>query len=79
MKLLEPSDDDGRFALKIDGDPQGGAVSVGNGGTTGTIGVDPGTHTVSESGAGATSLDDYDTQINCVSGSDRSRAGRRPA
>ncbi len=75
VKLLQPSDDDGRFALKIDGDTQGGADSVGNGGTTGTIGVDPGSHTVSESGAGSTSLDDYDTQINCVSGSAQIASG----
>ena len=38
---------------------------MGDGGTTGTIAVPPGTHTVSESGAPGTSLADYDVEIVC--------------
>ena len=40
VKVLHPSSDDGRFTLELDGKPAGGAVAVGNGGTTGTIAVD---------------------------------------
>ena len=65
FKELVPSDDDGRFALKIDGDVKGGAAAVGNGGTTGTIAVTADRHTVSETEAAGTSLDDYTTQIIC--------------
>lgn len=64
-KQLLPADDKGRFSLKIDGNVQGGAVEVGNGGTTGTIAVSGGTHTVSEAGASGTSLDAYRIQIVC--------------
>ena len=46
VKVLNPSSDDGRFALEIDGDPAGGAVAVGDGGTTGTVAVDSGSHSV---------------------------------
>ena len=41
------------------------AVAVGDGGTTGTIAVDSGTHTVGESAAQGTSLADYDVDILC--------------
>ena len=66
--MLNPSSDDGRFTLELDGKPAGGAAAVGNGGTTGTIAVDSGSHTVGESGAGGTDLSLYDIQINCQSG-----------
>ena len=66
--MLHPSSDDGRFTLELDGEPAGGAVAVGNGGTTGTVAVESGSHTVGESGAGGTDLSLYDIQISCLSG-----------
>ena len=65
--MLNPSSDDGRFTLELDGKPAGGAVAVGDGGTTGTIAVESGSHTVGESGAGGTDLSLYDIQISCLS------------
>jgi Domain of unknown function DUF11 len=67
-KQLLPADDSSRFALKIDGEVEGGASEVGNGGNTGTIAVSAGQHTVSESGAPGTSLDDYRVLIVCRGG-----------
>lgn len=68
VKVLHPSSDPGGFNLEIDGETAGGAEAVGDGGTTGTIAVSPGEHTVGESAAGKTSLADYVVQIVCVSG-----------
>jgi hypothetical protein len=67
VKILHPSDDPGRFNLEIDGAGAGGAAAVGDGGTTGTVAVSAGQHTVGESAARGTSLAKYDTQIVCVS------------
>ena len=64
-KNLLPADDPGRFSLRINGNVEGGAFEVGNGGTTGTIAVPAGEHTVSESGASGTSLAEYGVQIVC--------------
>ena len=79
VKVLNPSSDDGRFTLELDGKPAGGAVAVGDGGTTGTIAVDSGSHTVGESGAGDTDLSLYDIRINCLSSGVRRRRGQRRA
>ena len=49
-----PSDDPGRFDLKIDGEVAGGAEAVGDGDSTGTIAVATGRRTVSESAARGT-------------------------
>jgi hypothetical protein len=68
VKVLHPSDDSGRFALKIDGTIRGDASAVGDGGTTGTIAVSAGQHSVGESAASGTDLANYYTQIVCVSG-----------
>lgn len=65
MKKLVPADDPGRFSLTIDGQVAGGAAAVGDGGTTGTIAVDSGTHSVGESAAPGTSLSDYHVDILC--------------
>ncbi len=46
VKVLNPASDPGRFNLEIDGATAGGAAAVGDGGTTGTIAVDSGRHTV---------------------------------
>ena len=51
VKVLHPSNDPGRFHLEIDGVTAGGATAVGDGGTTGTVAVSPGAHTVGESAA----------------------------
>ena len=67
-KHLLPANDPGRFNLKIDGNIEGEASEVGDGGTTGTIAVPSGTHTVSESASSGTSLDDYRVQIVCREG-----------
>ena len=67
-KHLLGVNDPGRFNLKIDGNIEGGASKVGDGGTTGTIAVPSGMHTVSESASSGTSLDDYGVQIVCRGG-----------
>lgn len=66
VKHLSPADDSGRFALEINGQVAGGASAVGNEGTTGPIVVDPGTYTVSESGASGTQLSDYVITTRCT-------------
>jgi uncharacterized repeat protein (TIGR01451 family) len=63
VKNLSPTDDPGKFNLKIDG--QDAASGVGHGGTTGPIAVDADSHEVSESAADGTSLDDYEVAIVC--------------
>jgi hypothetical protein len=68
VKVLHPSSDPGRFSLEIDGASAGGASTVGDGGTTGTIAVRAGQHTVGESAASGTDLGMYSTQIVCRSG-----------
>jgi len=65
FKHLVPADDTGRFDLKIDGQVEGTGAAVGDQGTTGTIAVDAGPHTVSESGAAGTSLADYTIETVC--------------
>jgi hypothetical protein len=67
VKVLNPSDDAGRFNLEIGGVIAGGGAAVGDGGTTGTIAVSAGPHIVGESAAPGTSLARYDTQIVCLS------------
>ena len=54
VKVLHPSNDQGRFHLEIDGVTAGGATAVGDGGTTGTVAVNPGAHTVGETAAQGT-------------------------
>jgi uncharacterized protein DUF11/prealbumin domain-containing protein len=66
IKILNPKTDPGRFNLEIDGSTAGGASGVGDGGNTGSIAVDSGTHTVGESAANGTNLSDYDVQITCA-------------
>jgi uncharacterized repeat protein (TIGR01451 family) len=63
-KLLNPSDDPGRFNLEIDGESVRAEGPAGDGDTTGAIAVTAATHTVGESGAG-TDLWLYDIQIVC--------------
>jgi hypothetical protein len=58
-----PADDPGHFDLMIDGETAGTGADVGCGGTTGEVKVDPGLHTVDESGEGGTDLGDYTTFV----------------
>ena len=68
LQAARPADDTGSFALRINGEVKGGAAAVGDGGTTGTIAVHTGRHTVSETGAPGTSLADYTIEIVCRTG-----------
>jgi hypothetical protein len=63
-KKLLPATDGGKFNLLIDG--QAKATNVGDGGTTGTQTVLPGTHTVGEAAGTATDLSNYDSSTSCV-------------
>ena len=63
-KKLVPVTDSGKFNLLIDG--QAKATNVGDGGTTGTQTVLPGTHTVAETAGTATDLSNYDASTSCV-------------
>ena len=62
-KHLLPTNDPGRFNLKIDGNIEGDGSEVGDGGTTGTIAVPSGIHTVGESASSGTSLNNYRVRI----------------
>jgi hypothetical protein len=62
-KVLVPSDDPGRFDLRIDGKSE--AAGVGNNGSTGEETVKAGKHAVSETAAAGSSLDAYTTAISC--------------
>jgi len=63
-KVLVPSSDPGKFNLLIDGTTAGTGANVGNGGTTGPVAVNAGSHTVSETAGTGTDLSDYVTTIN---------------
>jgi hypothetical protein len=63
-KNLVPSDDTGRFDLKVDN----AVVKYGAGnGDCGEGLFEPGNHTVSETAANGTNLGDYDSSVECVS------------
>lgn len=83
IKLLVPADDPGRFTLRIDGivpgGPFGGAVHVGNNGTTDFVTVTAGAHVVSEWGSmvNGTQLSNYTASYssNCPGGHITLQAG----
>ncbi len=56
-------DSSDRFNLKIDGIVR--AYNVGDGGTTGPLLVDPGSHLVGESAVSQSHLSDYDSRVTC--------------
>jgi len=60
-KVLSPEDDLGTFILQIDGVDL--TTEIGNGGTTGSVDVTPGSHTVGEIAGVGTNLNDYSTTI----------------
>ena len=63
IKDLVPDLDSGLFNLRIDGATAGTGANVGDGGTTGSVPVNAGNHTVSETAGNSTSLADYVTLI----------------
>ena len=65
-KSLAPSDDAGRFDLRIDGKTY--AFAAGNTGSTGERFLGAGKHEVSEVAAGGASLANYTTSIFCKDG-----------
>ena len=66
IKALSPSDDPGLFDLLIDGNVE--ADEVGDGGTTGAVTVNTGTHTVGEEAGDGFSLGNYSSEIECRDG-----------
>jgi hypothetical protein len=66
VKSLSPASDSGRFNLQLDGATQ--AAAVGDGGASGTLSVNTGSHTISEVAADGTSLADYTSSASCEVG-----------
>ena len=66
-KKLVPSDDPGLFDLKVDGEVK--KADAGNGGTTGALTLDAGSHTIGEAGGTGTSLSDYSSSTKCTDSS----------
>jgi predicted extracellular nuclease len=62
-KVVDPATDTGTFNLQIDGSTAGTGAAVGDGGSTGAVPVNAGSHTVGETAAGSTNLSDYVTTI----------------
>ncbi len=65
VKDLAPAGDSGRFNLRIDGNTL--AADVGDGGSTGPVAVEIGSHTVGETAGTGTVLADYGSSIECRS------------
>ena len=66
VKNLSPTNDPGKFDLKIDGNVE--KTDAGHNGTTGKKTVNTGTHTVGEAAGTGTSLGDYTSSIVCKAG-----------
>jgi hypothetical protein len=64
IKNLYPNDDPGKFNLNIDGTSY--AANIGDGGTTGSVLVLTGSHSVSETAGTNTSLDGYQSWFWCT-------------
>jgi hypothetical protein len=62
-KVCDPANDPGRFNLMIDGATAGAGANVGCGGSTGAVAVQPGPHTVGETGADGTDLANYTATV----------------
>jgi uncharacterized repeat protein (TIGR01451 family) len=65
VKSLSPSQDPGRFDLLVDDVAQ--ADGVGDGGTTGSVVLETGMHTIGEAGADETEMANYASAIECRS------------
>ena len=66
VKDLSPASDPGKFNLQIDGSTAGTGANVGDGGTTGEVTVNPGSHTVGEAAVTGTDLANYTSSTSCV-------------
>src|SRR5581483_4295195 len=66
--VLVPARDSGKFNLGIDGATAGTGANVGDGGTTGEITLNTGTHSFDETAGTGTDLDDYVAGSSCVNG-----------
>jgi archaellum component FlaG (FlaF/FlaG flagellin family) len=67
-KVIDPSDDPGRFDLSVNG----AVVRAGAGdGDAATVEVRPGTHTVSEAAVPPAAAADYDAEVDCATGTRR--------
>ena len=74
VKALVPSTDTGLFDLQLDGKTR--AEGVGDGGTTGAITVATGSHAVAELAGTGTSLDDYESGVQCTGMADAAKAAQ---
>jgi Prealbumin-like fold domain len=63
-KVVAPAGDWGKFNLRVDGQVK--AANVGDGGNTGDVTVDSGSHSVDETAGTATNLSDYSQSTSCV-------------
>ncbi|CAN5277680.1 hypothetical protein BH20ACT16_BH20ACT16_03830 [soil metagenome] len=75
VKDLIPASDTGRFDLRIDGNVV--KTDAGDGGSSGAVTVNTGTHTVSEVAGSVGDVDDYASSISCTPGG-ASASGRGP-
>lgn len=73
VKRLIPSDDDGLFNLTIDGVTF--ATEVGDGGSTGPVGLAPGSHVISDVVVGPVGQEAYASRVACTSGGELVAAG----
>lgn len=67
-KKLLPSSDPGRFNLMVNTTPAIMVSSIGDKGSTGSIGVNPGSYQITETPMPGTNLSGYVTSIDCGSG-----------
>ncbi len=75
VKDLVPSSDSGLFNLRIDGSTAGTGGNVGDNGTTGSVTLNTGTHTVGETAGTNTLLTDYTSSISCSNQVSAANAG----
>ena len=65
-KVLVPANDPGKFNLQIDGVTE--AAGIGNGGTTGAVTLNTGSHSFGETAGANTNLSDYESTSDCRAG-----------
>ena len=65
-KVLSPANDSGKFNLRIDGATAGTGANVGNGGTTGAISVNTGSHSFAETAGTGADLANYTSSSACL-------------
>lgn len=67
-KVIDPSNDNGKFDLHVNGATSATATDQGNGGTTGAVSVVTDTYTVSETAGTNTNMSDYTSTYSCDNG-----------